>query len=43
MQAGRHDEASHLLDEAGAIDIDTDGARALAEAFVAKSPLTEAI
>jgi class 3 adenylate cyclase/tetratricopeptide (TPR) repeat protein/ABC-type transport system involved in cytochrome c biogenesis ATPase subunit len=31
VQAGRRDEASHLLDEADALAIDTDGARALAE------------
>jgi tetratricopeptide (TPR) repeat protein len=31
VQAGRLDEASHLLDEADALAIDTDGARALAE------------
>jgi tetratricopeptide (TPR) repeat protein len=31
VQAGRPEEASHLLDEADALAIDTDGARALAE------------
>jgi tetratricopeptide (TPR) repeat protein len=31
VQAGRLDEASHLQDEADALAIDTDGARALAE------------
>lgn len=31
VQAGRLDEASHLLDEADALAIDTDGARVLAE------------